>query len=64
MNLILKETYIGKHDGLEHVSSMKLKPLDDGGIHVWISNGEKAASFKLYPNTARELAFFLQRNIK
>jgi len=62
MNLILKQVF--QKDGVDRVNTMKLKELPDGEYQIWVTNGEHKAMFKLHSNTAKELVFFLQRNIK
>ena len=48
------------------INTMKLKPMPDGSIQIWVKNGKSGrhAAFRLQIDTQKELVAWLQCNIK
>jgi len=63
MDLILKDKF--ELDGIK-INTMKLKPMADGSIQIWVKNGKtgRHAAFRLQADTKKELMNWLQCNIK
>jgi len=58
MDLILKDKF--ELDGIK-INTMKLKPMADGSIQIWVKNGKtgRHAAFRLQADTIAELRSWL-----